>query len=372
MECFTLKTNLVTEFYNNYLIDLNKDIFCALNYFKEKKQLDLYHCLKNRIETIQRNGIGYLDVIINDYDVKKISQLGDMHNKGKCTVLIETDLEKFICKPVVNTELMIFHQEILKILNFKGDFDFGLLTINTKNHGYSRIEYIENEPCKDINKFAYHYGSLLFVLVLLKGVDFHSENIFCVDSSPVVIDCESLFYPIISNAKPYDVTATSLIQTKSNLRSTMQSLQLPFDQIKKGINSAYHLIKENELIFRKMILTYSEKRRRMIFKPTNYYYTILKNSTHPSLMIDIKKRSLYLRNSLRGTHEISSAIIESEIRDLLNFEIPYFYYENKTLFDSINAEIKQEFLQSSTNEILTDLACLSVFKNNLIKQMEAA
>ena len=364
--------NTITEFYNNYLFDINKDVFSALSYFKKNNESYLYQSVKETIDKMSYDSDNYLGLILDDYSVQKISRLGDMHNKGKCTILVETDIEKFICKPIENIQLINVYHEFLKILNSNSEFDFGFISIEASNSNkrYSRIEYIENEKCFNQNKFAYHYGGLLFFLVLLKGVDFHSENIFCCSSSPVIIDCESLFYPEILNVKSYDVTATSLIPTKSNSNSVMQLFQLPFHEVIKGVDSAYSVIKSNETSFRKIILNNAEKRRRMIFKPTYYYYKILKNSMHPSLMIDIKKRILYLRSSLQGEHEISLAIIDSEIYDLLHFDIPYFYYENNTLFDSTNTKIEQKFLKSSTDEILNDLTSLRLFKNNLIKQME--
>ena len=103
----------------------------------------------------------------------------------------------------------------------------------SKHDGYTKIEYIKNSQCIDSQKFSHHYGALIFTLVLLRGVDFHSE-----------------------------------------------------------------------------------------------------------------------------------------INDLSNLDIPYFYFQNGKLFNAEDTEIKQNFLRTSFNDIVQDVIDLEQFKNNLIKTME--
>lgn len=357
-----------TKYFNNYLNTLNKDILPALKYFEERTDCHFRGTIVKAINCVFNDHKNYLDLMFNNYKVKKILQLGDMHRRGQCTLLVETNNDTFICKPV-DTALIAVKNKILNLLNISGGFNFICLNIRSNHVGYTKIEYIENTQCVDAQKFAHHYGALIFIFVLLRGVDFHFENIFCVSSVPVVVDCESLFYPTISDSKPYDVTATSLVPTKYNSKSLMQKMDLSNQHVKQGIISAYNVFKKDKSTLINIVMDNCDKKVRMIFKPTQFYYALLKNSTHPRFLINREKQINYLHDSLLGDHKISKAIISSEINDLSNLDIPYFYFQNNKLFNSENMEIEQNFLQSSSNEIVHDVINLKRFKDKLIKTM---
>ena len=360
--------SITTNFYINYLNTLNKDILPALTYL-ESNRVFSSETIEKVIDRIFKKHKEYLDFIFNDHKVDKISRLGDMHRKGRCTLLVETKTDKFICKPV-DIDLIVTINSILSLLNNSGIFDVVFLNILSKHKKYTKINYIQNDQCINSAKFSHHYGALIFTLTLLRGVDFHSENIFCISSVPVIIDCESLFYPTILNTKPYDVTATSLIPTTLNSNSLIQKLKLSRYHINQGIIAAYNVFKNQKIKLANIITNNSEKKIRMIFKPTHYYYSLLKNSTHPTFLINKKKQQNYLNDSLLGQHEISKAIIHSEIADLSSLDIPYFYFQNNKLFNADDREIKQNFLQSSIDTIVHDVFDLDQFKSNLIKKMD--
>lgn len=134
----------------------------------------------------------------------------------------------------------------------------------------SYIEYIENESPKDIKKFSYHYGAILFILTLLRGTDFHSDNILCKSSIPIIVDYETLFYPEIDGFKDYSVEATSLIKTKNNNHTVMNYYELHMELVIDGINSACKIIKANIYSVCSLINKYHDVKTRVILKPTSF------------------------------------------------------------------------------------------------------
>lgn len=362
---------LIDSFVTSYINYVNPDIFKAMHFLKKnnvKFALDEINALKNRITENAKN---YLSNIIENYSPEKITRIGDMHRSNKCTLLLEKENIKFIYKPVKCDFLKLIN-EIFYIFNQTNNFNFYMLKILSSNADGSLVEFIRNEDIKDIDKFSYHYGAIIFILTLLRGTDFHSDNIFSVSSTPVIIDFETLFYPIIKGLKDYDVTATSLIKTKMNTHTIMGAHKLNNQLIIKGIESAYKIIELNKNRIAQLINEYHGKLTRIILKPTSYYLALLKKSTHPLLLITSTERENYLQKSLTGKRSLSSVLIQHELEDLTGFDIPFFYYYGGSLYSSKNILIKQNFISSPLSLMLNELKNLYQFKERLIETFISA
>lgn len=132
---------------------------------------------------------------------------------------------------------------------------------------------------------------------------------------------------------------------------------------------AYKVFSSNKLNILSIIEDGLMKPTRVIFKPTAYYYKILKSSTHPMFLIDSEKRKEYIENCLAGNHVISKHIIKYEVDKLFNFDIPYFYFCKEILFGSNNVIINQDFVMSSKSELLFSIEKMKFFKNNLMRKI---
>ncbi len=321
-----LSKYIISHFANDYINYVNSDILKAIGYYKKNDMPSELNELQLVVNRIFNNISDYLSEIIHNRNVQKITRLGDMHGCNQCTILVELEENKLIFKPI-QSHFLVLLNEIFLIFNQSKKFSFYILKILSQNLKGSEIEFINNEEVVDLNKFSYHYGAIIFILTLLRGTDFHADNIFSVSSTPVIIDYETLFYPKISEFKDYDVTATSLIGTKNNSHTLMNKHSFNSEIIIKGINSAYELITENKRKIGNLINLYNCKLARVIFKPTSYYLDLLKNSTHPALLMVPENRKKYLEKSLTGEKNISSAIINYELEDLMDFNIPAFYFK---------------------------------------------
>lgn len=357
------KQDYYNDFVKDYLEYINKDILKVMNYYG--KNAKLKGCfLRSLFDPLYLDLSRYLSNITNITNATQVSRLGDLHN-NKCTVLVENPRKKVIYKPIPSHFLNLIN-DIFLLLNCS-DFNFYILKILFEDENGSIIEYINNEDIIDIDNFSYHYGALILLLTLLRGTDFHVDNIFNVSSTPVVIDYETLFYPHIPEYKAYDVTATSLIKTERNSHSLMNFYKFNIEKIIKGVRSAGRVINKNKKTIVALIETYKNKLTRVIFKPTIYYFTLLKNSTHPLLLIDPDERRKYLENSLSSKMKISCLIRKYEIQDLMEFNIPSFYFKDGNLMTSKETLIHQDIIFSATNKIFEQLDGLHYLEKAIIQ-----
>lgn len=122
--------------------------------------------------------------------------LSDPHRHGRSVIQIEFQYGlKLIYKPrEITVEAKFF--DFLDWCN-KNQLPLAVKTIKTiPRNGYGWVEYVEHKSCSDENEVSRYYfriGILLFILTLLKGTDFHNENIISCGEHPVIIDLEMLF-----------------------------------------------------------------------------------------------------------------------------------------------------------------------------------
>ncbi|MCP0914707.1 MULTISPECIES: DUF4135 domain-containing protein [Legionella] len=352
---------LAANYFVDYLNYINTDILEFCFFLKQNNKSELNY-IGNFLSQIFEYYSGFVEQLLSVTYIDSLTRVGDVHNQGKSTTLVISGKEKFILKPV-STEMLSILNGIYIFLNNYENFCFETLDITILNSNLSKIAYVENANCENNQKYAYHWGALLFILTCIRGIDFHSENILCSSSIPVIVDCESLFYPIIFNIKPYDYTATSLL-----INNTIHFVSYK-EEIKSGIEGAYRAVNEAPLFFIELIKKNYQKRKRMIFKPTRYYFTLLKNSTHPKFLLDKEKRKTYLHESLTGSHFISKTIIDSEVNELMQFDIPYFFHENNYLYNSKGILIEQNIIKNSDEVMLEDVKNLFNFKHNLLTKL---
>ncbi len=360
---------MLTSFVADYIQHINSDIFSLVEFYKtENNQLELDK-IEKLMAPIHKNVEHHFQRLIHADDVKSISRLGDMHANNSCTLLLDYGDKKLVYKPY-DIPFLTLVNKIQGILNSSKKFCFYSLKLLFQNEHGSYVEYIEDEAPDDLDKYSYHFGALIFILTLLRGTDFHSENIFCKSSIPVIVDYETFFFPHINGIKEYSVEATSLIKTKNNSQTLMHKYKLNINRIFDGINDAFLLIDRNKAQVNSFIEEYHHLRARVIFKPTAYYFKILENSTHPVFLSNKKYRMQYLHECLGGGKTMFSFLFKHELEDLLNFNIPIFYFEKGNLYSSGMKLIEQNLLSSSLKLIINELKNLNFFKNRIIEVLK--
>jgi class II lanthipeptide synthase len=98
--------------------------------------------------------------------------------------------------------------------------------------------------------------------------------------------------------------------------------------ILSGFSNTYDLmLRHRQKLFSGPLGCFKGRTIRRVFRPTSTYVQLLANSWHPAYSVDASALRAMFHRSLGGVDEsaaVRAAIEKSEIRDLLNGDIPYF------------------------------------------------
>ncbi len=205
--CLLNQKEKLYSFYKDLLGYLNKDL----------DQLTEQSLLKSPIKTI-------LDLSIGE---------GDLHN-GKSTAIFSfPNGEKLVFKPV-NGDVSLAYFHFLNWIKSKIDIGGHSFKVLERNN-YHWLQFVDYESCESEEQVKNYYknaGSLIAVLYLLNGSDFHYENLIARKDTPILIDHETIITPRISEkVRKY---FKSIISSNDQRESVLNSMLLPCEEIKKG------------------------------------------------------------------------------------------------------------------------------------------
>lgn len=410
-------------------IDITEEYeYFISNFFSSNKfYINLFLMLPllgEKLFTIIRNELKYIiwlqDVLekdqkeihrMSDFNirhVKKVINLGDYHNNGRRTILLEDEFDnKVILKPVDLTNSILYHSFINQLNRDLSIDIFIPQIINKTSYGY--IEYINHESCESTEKikdYYYNLGVVLSVIYLMNGSDIHNENIIAKQSSPVIIDFETLgstLCPstteenrdfILSNSvlnsrmlpikfsdgresiRDYSAIGRVMkilmktIKIKNEFTSNPIEIRedtivedtvqhLPFFDNKiyeydnfirdiiKGFEDAYNaVLKNKEEYIHILKSSVSKWNYRKVHRNTKIYTLLLDRLNVPDLLESRLKTNAYLQNILEKNIYFSTKrdIIQQEIEALLSYDVPYFFkkYEWESSKSPLNNEIDLE------------------------------
>ncbi|EOO65287.1 type 2 lantibiotic biosynthesis protein LanM [Bacillus cereus VD021] len=410
-------------------IDTNEEYkYFTNNFFHFKKfHMNFFRMLpllSEKIFTIIENEINYIIWLqgalekdqkeihkmsgFNIMHVEKVINLGDYHNNGRRTILLEDKFNnKVILKPVDLTNSILYHSLINQLNKDLNTDIFIPQVVNKNNYGY--MEYINHESCESnqqIKGYYYNLGVVLSVIYLINGSDIHNENIIAKQTSPVIIDFETLGSTLnpsitektnsfkLSNSvlnsrmlpirfsegreviRDYSAigrvmkTLVKKIKIKNEFTSnpieireetivedTVQNLPFFNDDIYeydnyikdiiKGFEDAYNgALKNKEEYMHILKSSVSKWNYRKVYRNTKIYTLLLDRLNVPDLLENKLKTIKYLRNILKKNIYLATRkdIIQKEIEALLSYDVPYFSnkYEWESCETFSNNEIDLE------------------------------
>lgn len=401
---FLLKYPLMTRLILEIMIDLNNNFISVIE-----------RLLRDKVE-IENN----FEIKIDQ--ISSINMMGDFHNSHQCVLKFTfADNEALMYKPRDLTIDESF-QGLLAYLNKKDMYrKFKILKIiNKKDYGWQK--YIQHDSCKnnkEVEAFFERQGQYLAVMYLLNATDMHFENIIANGEFPMFVDLESLFknqafflnddasifnkdsvlntsmLPIANNTMAYDndisglagnieqrVNTYKIINKNTDMMSigkmcvtVKKDRHIPYvnneavipklyiDYIIKGFKNCYYIIYNNKTEFINIIKElFIGNTARVILRPTIIYKTLLEVGTNPEylntgIMRDYLINYIWrilIKEPKRGH------TIKYENDDLLNCNIPFFYYKigSHSLFNN-NNEIKQFFRYDILDQISDKINSMS-------------
>jgi len=177
--------------------------------------LDKYPVLQSTINSLEekyiRNHIKLISRYHNDYkDIeKKLNQnpgnilsisanLGDTHRGGNSVAKVQCENIVIMYKPR-SLQVDCLYETITDYFNQSSSLKIKTVkTINKELYGWQ--EYIDQQELskiEDARKYFKRLGIHLGFIYMFHGSDFHYENIMAHGSSPVLVDLETLFQPVL-------------------------------------------------------------------------------------------------------------------------------------------------------------------------------
>ncbi|MEM9554233.1 MAG: type 2 lanthipeptide synthetase LanM family protein [Acidobacteriota bacterium] len=146
--------------------------------------------------------------------------LGDRHDRGRTVARLEfTSGLRVIYKPR-SLALDETFQQLLAWLADEGlePAPRRLTVVDRERWGW--VEHVAPEPCADeaaLRRFYRRQGTYLALLYALEATDFHHENLIAVGETPVLIDLESLFQPMVDHEVREDINPVATTVLRSGL-----------------------------------------------------------------------------------------------------------------------------------------------------------
>lgn len=168
--------------------------------------------------------------------------LSDPHNHGRMVFLLEFESGlKLIYKPhslAMESTYQTFVSWINEHAGLKPLKPLEILDQGT--HGW--VEVVEQQPCEtlaEVQSYYYRLGMLICLMYLLRGTDFHYENIIVNGEYPIPVDLEMLLYPPM--ASDLDEALGENIHAWERFTTVFHSLILPFGdpQRQGGVDKSF-------------------------------------------------------------------------------------------------------------------------------------
>ena len=243
--------------------------------------------------------------------------LSDPHCGGRSVLKVCFEKQTLYYKPKPMKIAKCFHDFIDELNSLGHELDLKTYQVLDKGT-YGWVEEIEFLPCSNKQEVIDHYtraGSLLCIMYVLRGNDFHFENVICSGPYPMLVDLETFFLPL--------VRGTNIDELHESIRfSVLSTSYLPSFR-SFGIQEKYHnsggLMSEEEEISTSKGLTYENKgsdEMRTCYK----HVKIPKSSC-----------AVYLNGALQPVHDYIDEVVSG-------FKATYtFFLKNKERLSSLEA-----------------------------------
>ena len=287
------------------------------------------------------------------------------------------------------------------------------------------VDYVPCKNLAEVRRYYRRMGIHIFVCYLLNSSDIHAENLIVHGEYPVIVDMETIISPYENNKfieledkidvmihqsvlhsglLPFyiwsqenesgvDVSALNrslgqvlpikvpaidnafridmkikYVKAISNIRNNLLfldgELMAPYEfreLIIEMFREAYLVFLKNTNDILKIFKRLSSTKIRVVMQNTQQYSMMLSSSFHPELTKNVIDRQIFLYGLYDMKKKCNEDVLESEVKDLLQGDIPYFYCNMNSLdiYDSRNDKIEGFFQHSIMEQIIKHIQFLN-------------
>ncbi|WP_410581108.1 type 2 lanthipeptide synthetase LanM family protein [Amycolatopsis sp. lyj-108] len=348
--------------------------------------------------------------------------IGDSHARGRSVKLLRfSSGAKVIYKPrplILHDRFTDIVEQVNKRLP-----GLHLRTADAlQRDGYGWLRFVEHRPCADIadvDRFYRRQGILLALLHALDATDVHYENIIACGDQPVLIDIETLFQPSPPDPPEGDPAAAMLARSVQRTLLLPQLFagehgavdisglagrggKLPTDRIDwadpgtdhmrlirvpgelaggnnlprldgrdvtpvehsaallAGFRLGYDAISTGRDELAELLRRCAEDPIRVLIRPTNFYFRLLDETTHPDLLRDAADRdhAFDLLEEDSADEEKLLRLVPHERADLWAGDVPMFTSNpgSTSLLDSRGDSVDGVVDRASLDTVLAKVA----------------
>ncbi|MCU0436822.1 MAG: type 2 lanthipeptide synthetase LanM [Raineya sp.] len=422
-----LKVNSV-DFDSKQFVEYTNNIEWIEYYFEEYPvlycKIDMFlNCQTLYLQEILYNLDKDFNILKQDFKINNpLSSvnhfLGDFHNNNKCSLILYFGNIKLLYKPhSLKSDVWFHNSNPLQLSKVK--------ILDMKDYGYA--EYIipaKQNTKDDLKKYYYNFGFLTGFFNIIGTTDLISDNVIAGKDSPVFIDLETIFSVDIKEGEKnkkknntFDFFRKSIMisgllteeitfeanrdspfflrhATTKDMSDYVKEVfpktiikekfaNIPLNNAKKSkhlpcLNNESTEIRDfidNYLLGFNNFFTYHKQninieipnlKVRFLFRNTEQYATLLKESNKPYYLKNKKKYTNLFTKSLKSTIK---NIAKSEVIQIMNGDIPYFYFytqQEESLFDSQDNIIKEKLYKTSVKDLINK-RLLYATENNSVK-----
>jgi|GEM_PF-2235668 len=280
-----------------------------------------------------------------------VPDVSDHHCGGATAIHVRfSNGEHWYYKPRPASQTAIWFQLLARINNagFSHPFEIPRLVSAPKHHWMAAVS---ERPCANelqLKGFMFRMGAFLYLLDVLRAVDFHTGNLVCRGAQPVFVDCETLMHPetpmphrsaqekgllrigILPLKGAPDTTVAALgpmTLLRVLPRQSSFSLDAMTSAVVNGFRAMHEFFTEEKgarlAILKSAAVRLRHLQCRAIYRPTANYHHLLHRSLAADLLSDTAKRSAFLRTEA-ATSYLPKRITQDEAVALHDLDIPFF------------------------------------------------
>ena len=222
----------IVNFYTKYAV-LARLLTVKTDYFI-KHVIEALNRLDNNFNTIQQ----VLEINIDGHKLNKIiSNEGDSHQKGKSVIQFVFSNEiRVIYKPR-NLKVCEKYYDFVRWINKNSNLLDFYINKGFYANEFSFEKFVEYNSCEnkeEIKRFYTRFGQTIALMYILKGTDFHYENIIANAEYPVIIDLETVLHQVM----PLKFNDSADVVAKYEIMdSVISTCLIPFIALKKNSES---------------------------------------------------------------------------------------------------------------------------------------
>ena len=273
---------------------------------------------------------------------KVVLGAGDSHRGGHCVAILEfCDGRSLVYKPR-NLAIDTRFAEMLDWVNRRCATDLQV-PAHIDRGSYGWVEFVAHAECADaeaVERFYGRIGSLLALLYILEGNDFHYENLIAAGEHPVLIDLESFFRPPFGSgdAELYDTSVLKVGLLPNRLASAGNMPEI------SGLSDAEGQLSLDGLILvKKDDDSFSLVRKRGIMRGARNVPLLdgARVELQVGYALNIKEgfERVYraVLGDIDGFSELVESCVNSQVRVLFRNTVTYVHLQEEALHPSLMA-----------------------------------